>query len=634
MALAFLRKYQRDVLLKALLGIVIVGFVLVYIPMFVQGSAAGRADEVGRVGDIPISATEYQRIYSQQRRRFESYGMDAAMARKFGLPDQVFDALVDDKVVQLEAKRRGLTVSDQELARHVATMPSLQENGRFVGAQRAQRAIEAQWPSVEEFENSLRSDLLRQQLEALVTDGITVSPAEVEDAFKRQNEQIKAEFVLVDATPFKAQVSVTDDEVRAHFEGHKDSYRIPETRVVDYVRVDDSVVKPLITVTDAEIDAYYKSHSDEFSEPEQVCARHILYKVKGEGSPDGHSGEEAASLAAQTLQHLRAGADFATVAQKSSEDKGSAANGGSLGCFTRNKMVPEFENAAFELKPGELSDIVKTQYGYHIIRVDKRMEPTTKPLDAVREAIRGTLTTTKGSALADSKTNAIADALAHGKKLEEAVASVGLSLKTSPPLARGAAMPPFDAHTSARIFELKPGDPPQSLPGGLFASLKQVNPPRTPELAEVKDQVKAELVEAKAMEQARTRAADLRSKAASVGLEKAATAAGLTRKETKDLVHHDQPLGDLPPGAALDQAAFALPLNTLSDPIPVTGGYAVLRVLEKKTFDPATFEKQKASMEASERQKKRREFFEAYLAQVRQRFAVEKHADVLRRIVG
>lgn len=642
MALAFLRRHSRDVLLRALLGVVVVTFALAYVPNFLQGNAAGKLDEVGRVGDLPISGVEFQRAYQRQKSQYERIyrgRLDPNMLRQMGLPDQVFDGLVDQRIVQLEGARRGLVVSNQDLARAVSSMPELQEAGRFVGAERVRRMLESQGQTVDDFEEALRNDILRKQLEGLVTDGVDVSPAEVEREYRRRNEQIKAEYVFVDAARFRDQVTVSDDEIRAHFDAHKESYRIPEKRVVDYVLVGPDAVKSLVTVTEPEVQGYYRAHGDEFKEPEQVCARHILLRVKGEQNPQGHSSEEALALARKIQDQLRKNpGDFAAIAKQSSEDTGSASNGGELGCFPRGAMVGAFETAAFSLKPGTISEPVKTDYGYHLIEVEQHKDEQQKSLEASREKIKADLTSTKAQALVDAKSTAMAEALAGGKKLAEAARANSLEVKTSTPISRTESSPLFDPNAITHIFDLKLNQAdPQPLPVGkssLFVSLREITPPRLPELADVRDRVKTDVADAKALAAAKARAAELKTKAAGQSLDKAAAAMGLTRKETPSMVGHDQPIGDLPAGVALDETAFSLAAATLSDPIPVTGGYALVRVIDKKAFDPAAFEKEKASIASSLRATRRSQLFAAYLKHARDRFAVEKRTEVFRRIVG
>ena len=640
MALAAMRRHRRW--LFGFLWLVIAAFIILYIPAF-QGADTGSPGEaVATVGGMPITAGEFRRSYLRQRQRLEQIyqgRLDPDALRGMGIEEQVFNGLVDDRLVALEARRLGLAIDDETLAREVAAR--FQENGRYVGSEEIRRRLELQGSTEQELEQSLRDALLRERLERLVTDGVAVTPAEAEREFRRRTEQVKAEYALVDAAPFRAAATVADDEVKQRFDSNREAYRIPERRSVQYLLVDASTLRSRVAVTDREIEAYYGEHREEFKEPEEVCASHILVKVKAQPeAAEGHADDEARKMAEALLAQVKAGGDFAAIARKSSEDKGSAASGGDLGCFGRGRMLPAFENAAFGLDPGQVSEVVRTDFGYHIIKLASRKEETLPPLAQVKDRIRETLLQQRSQALGEEKMVAIAGALRGGKGLEEAARGQGLAVQKSPLFARGETVPPplSSAALVARAFEMKPAQvdaEPFAVPTGYaFIGLQDVQASRLPELKDVQDRIKGDLVEEKAFQAARAKAAELHARADRMGLDKAASSLGLVRKETPGLVGRGQPLGDLGTGAALEEAAFALPQGGLSDPVRAAAGYAVLRVLEKKPFDPGAYEGQKASITAGLKDQRRQQLFRAYLAQARQRYAVERRPEAFQRVVG
>lgn len=640
MALAVMRRHRRW--LFVFLWLVIAAFIILYIPAF-QGADAGSPGEaMARVGGLPITVGEFRKSYLRQRQRIEQLyqgRLDADALRSLGIEEQVFSALVDDRLVALEARRLGLSIDDETLAREVAAR--FQENGRYIGSDELRRRLELQGSTVQDLEQSLRDALLRERLERLVTDGVAVTPAEAEREFRRRTEQVKAEYVLVDAAPLRAPAGVSDEEVRRRFESDREAYRIPEKRAVQYLVVDEASLANRVTVTDRELEGYYQEHREDLKEPEEVCASHILVKVKASPeAAEGHADDEARKIAESLLAQVKAGGDFAGIAKKSSEDKGSAAGGGDLGCFGRGRMLPAFENAAFSLEPGQISDLVKSDFGYHIIRLASRKEEAIPPLTQVKDRIRQTLLSQRSRALVEEKMMAVATALRRGRGLDEAGREQGLPVKKTVPFARGDTAPPplTSPALVARAFELKAGQiepEPLPIPGGYgFIGLPDVQAPRIPELKEIQGKAKADLVEEKALQAARSRAAGLKTRAEKEGLEKAASALGLVRKETPGLVGRGQPLGDLGTGAALEEASFALPQGSLSDPVRTAAGYAVLRVLEKKPFDPAAFEGQKASITAGLKDQRRQQLFRAYLSQARLRHTVERRPEAFQRVLG
>jgi peptidyl-prolyl cis-trans isomerase D len=233
----------------------------------------------------------------------------------------------------------------------------------------------------------------------------------------------------------------------------------------------------------------------------------------------------------------------------------------------------------------------------------------------------------------------LAEALARGTSLEEAAKAQGLSVQKSAPFARGDTPPVLTSPTLVtRVFALKPGQAEKegfSLPqGAAFVSLLEVQPAHEPTLAEVRDKVRADLVDEAASERARQVAAEVKARAEKLGLEKAAAAAGLVRKETPALTGRGQPLADLGTGAALEEAAFSLPEKQLSDPVRTGAGWAVLRVLEKKPFDPSAFAAQKGQIAASLRQQKQQELFRAFVVAARERYEITRDARAYRRALG
>lgn len=641
MALGFMRRHRRW--LYVFLWIVILGFIVFYIPMISSLQESGPSEPLAEVGGRTIRADDFQRAYFQQRQRLEQLyqgRVDAAALRSLHIEEQVFQDLVDREIVRLEAERLGLSIDDDTLAREISSAPQFQRDGRFVGVAELRRLAEMGGMPLEDMERSFREGLLRERLQALVGDVVSVSEAEAEREYRRRHEQVRLEYVQVSAAALEAGAGVTAAEVEARFHKDPEAYRVPERRVVSYVLVDPEELRARVTVTPGDIEAYYRDHAEDFREEEQVCASHILVKVKA--TPDaaeGHADDEAKQIAERLLQQARGGKDFAELAKKSSEDQGSASSGGDLGCFGHGRLLPEFENAAFGLQVGTISDLVRSSYGYHVIRVSAHKEEALPALKQVEERIRQAVNAERVQALQDEKVAALTSALHKGRSLEQAAAEQGLTMQKSAPFARGDSSTVFSSpQVVARAFELKPG---QADPSGarvrrghVFVQLAEIQPPRLPQLEEVRERVKADLVDDKALAAAHDKAVELRARAEQDGLDQAAGAAGQVRKETPALVGRGQPLGDLGSSSALDEAAFTLPEKTLSQPVRTPSGWALLRVLERTAFDPAAFAKDKDALLAQMRDERKARVFQAYLQQARRRYRVERRPEVFRRVVG
>jgi len=637
MALGFMRRHRRW--LYGFLWLVIITFILLYIPAFTDQQDVGLGAPVAEVADRKISVGEFQRSYLRQRQMYQSMyqgRLTDDLLRRLGIEEQALQGLVDEHILALEAERLGIKVDDETVKRRLATSPEYQQDGRFLGAEEIRRRLERQGVTVREFEESLRASLLRERLVSMVTDGVRVTPAEAEQEYRRRNEQIKAEYVLVplDSTGLAA----TDDEARAWFEARKDSYRLPERRVLQYALVDAASMEPRVAVTEADRRAYYEAHRDQYTQPGELCASHVLVKVKAPGAATGHSEEDARRLAQAALDELRKGADFAAVAQRVSEDLGSASQGGDLGCFPPGRMVPEFDEAAFALSAGQMSDIVRTSFGYHVIKATARKEAVDPPMAALTQQLDAGVKAEKAEAMAQEKARALGAALAGGARLEDAARDQGVTVEKTAPLGRADTRPPLSTPAvMARAFELKKGEVAREalrVQGGfVFIAVDDVQAPKLPDLKDVMETVRADAVRDKAYQKATAAASALRARAEREGLEKAAAASGLVRKQTDALVARGQAIGDLGTSAALE-GAFDLPANALSEPLKTPSGMAVLRVLEKKAFDPAAFEKEKDALLASLTEQRRGQLFQAYMQEARKRFPVVRHPDALQRVVS
>jgi peptidyl-prolyl cis-trans isomerase D len=637
MALGFMRRHRKW--LFGFLWLVIAAFIILYIPAFDMDSEMGLGATVAEVADRKITVGEFQRSYLRQRQTYQTMyqgRLTDELLRRLGLEEQALQGLIDERVLALEAERLGIKVDDETVKRRLATSPEFQQDGRFLGADEIRRRLERQGVSVREFEESLRATILRERLIALVTDGVRASEAEAERDFRRRNERIEAEYVLVPADT--AGLSATDDEARAWFEARKETYKLPERRVLSYVLADAASFRPRVTVTEADRRAYYETHRDEFTQPGELCASHVLVKVKAPGAAEGHPDEEARRIAQAARDELLAGADFAAVAKRVSEDLGSASQGGDLGCFPQGRMVPEFDQAAFALAAGEMSEVVRTSFGYHVIKATARKDDVDPPLAELTQKLTGAVTAEKAEAMAQEKAKAMGAALAGGMRLEDAAREQGLAVQKTEPVGRADVRPPLSSPVVvARAFELGKGETAQEtfrVPGGFaFVAVDDVQAPRVPDLKEVLETVRADVVRDKAFQKASAAAAALRAAAEPAGLERAAAAAGLARKETEAAVSRGQALGELGATAGLE-AAFDLPVNTLSPPLRTPAGFALVRVTEKTPYDPAAFAKEKDALIANLTEQRRGQLFQAYMQEARKRFPVSRRPDVLERVTG
>lgn len=390
-------QWMRDAqtwFIKGVLGAVVLAFVItIFYQWGVQSSGGLTRSEVATIFGKSISVREFQRTANALQQRYRTIfraQSEVDLNERFNFREMAIEQLSTRAILLRLAQQYGVVVTEQELYDYIASLPPFQEQGRFSPA-RYQAVLRGQVPPVapRQFEAEQHQDLLLQKVSTLFTEGVHVTDTEVEQAYRRDNEQIAIRYVMLAAALFEAQVHPTDEELQAHYEAHRGVYREPEQRQIRYVAIPLQRFTEHYEPAPDEISDYYTRHLETFQRQERVRARHILLKV----APSAPAEQEAEvrARAEALLVSLRNGEDFATLAQQLSEDTGTAPQGGDLGYFPRGQMVPPFEETAFSLPVGQISDVVRTPFGWHILRVEDKRAADIRPLADVELEIRDKL---------------------------------------------------------------------------------------------------------------------------------------------------------------------------------------------------------------------------------------------------
>ena len=514
--------------LKWSLGLVCVAFVLFYIPDFLRGSGADAAssDTIAKVDGHEIKSGEFRRTYQAQLQAYRSaYGgnMNEQLLKQLGVERQILQQMVDERAALAEADRLGIIVSDEEVRQRIFAMPAFQENGGFIGEARYQQLLRMQRPPMtpSEFEDNVRRSLAVENLRASLTDWLSVPDKELEREYRRRNDKVKLAVVSFTADSFRTQVTASDAEIASHFEAHKADFKIPEKRKIRYLLIDIDAMRAKVVVPQADIERAYNNNSQQYETPEQVRASHILLKTEGK--------DDAAvkAKAEELLKQARGGADFAELARKSSED------GGDLDYFGRGRMVPEFDSAVFAMQPGTISDLVKTQYGYHVIKLVDKKNATTRPLSEVRQQLADQLAYERAQAQAADLAKSLEKQIGKPADLDKVAKAQGLSVQESGFFARDEPILGLGPSPEAanRAFEMKPNDvagPLRASRGFVFETLVARQDAYVPKVDEVKERVREEVVKQKARDASRQKAAEIAAKLKSApDFEKAAKAGGV-----------------------------------------------------------------------------------------------------------
>jgi peptidyl-prolyl cis-trans isomerase D len=514
-------------------------------------------------------------------------------------------------------------------------MPAFQENGAFIGEARYNQLLRMQRPpmSAQEFEDSVRRGLTVEKLRASLTDWLSVDDKELEQEYRRRNDKVKLAVVSFTADSFRAQVTASDADVSAYFDAHSADFRIPEKRKIKYVLIDIDAMRAKTVVPPADIERTYNNSIEQYTTPEQVRASHILLKTEGKDDAT------VKAKAEEVLKQAKAGADFAELAKKNSEDEQSAKNGGDLDYFGRGRMVPEFDQAVFAMQPGQISDLVKTQYGYHVIKLVDKKVATTKPLAEVRQQITDQLAYERAQAQAADLAQKLEKQISRPSDIDTVSKANGLTAQESGFFARDepiAGLGPAPEVTN-KAFEMKQGEVSGALRasrGFVFETFLAKQDPYVPKLDEVKDRVRDEVVKQKARDASKAKAAEIAAKLkAGPDFEKAAKAAGLEAKTT-ELIARDSPIPDLGVAPAVEDAAFKLPQGGVSDAIATDNGTAVVKVLEKKEVTPDEWKGAKDRFREELLSDRRNRFFSSYMVKAKKSMKIDVNRETLQRVIG
>ena len=633
------RMRRHKAWLKWSLALVVLTFVVFYIPDFLQPAATTGATGREVVADVngdELYAAEFRNRYSQQMQAYRAQlggNVNDALLRQLRIEERVLTDMIDEQVAIQEAERRGIRVSDEEVAQAILAIPAFNEGGQFIGEARYRQLLTSNTPplTVDQFEEGMRRNLLIIKLRNALTDWMALSEREVETEYRKRNEKVKLQVVALTADQFRDKVTATDAEVAAHFDAHKAEYRVGEQRKVKYLLIDAQQARLKVAVTPQEIERYYNRNMDRYRTPEQVRASHILFKTAGK--------DEAAvrKTAEEVLQQVKAGGDFAALARKYSEDEGSKEAGGDLDFSARERFVPEFAAAAFNLKPGETSDVVKSEFGFHIIRVTDKRAEVTRSLDEVRQEIQEQLLTEKSNAQVMQLATSLSD-MTSVADMEGAAPRAGTTVQESDFFTREGPIGALGVspEIADRAFALEEGavtGPITTPRGPVFIALTGKKDPYIPMLDEVRDRVRNDLIRQKAAELSRQRASAIAATLASAkDFAAAAKAQGLEAKST-ELITRNSPLPDVGVSPEVDKVAFDLEVGATSGPIATGDGTVIVRVVEREDVKPDDFRLAREAFRARLLAERRDKFFAAYMIRIRQKTPVDVNTDVMQRIV-
>jgi peptidyl-prolyl cis-trans isomerase D len=618
-----------------LLVLISVSMVITLVPGLVGGSTTNSPDTVASVGGQDISLLEVQRHLNMVL-----HGQNPPEMLKGLYAKQVLDQMIFSRALDLEAQRLGISVTPQEESDRIKQLlPSAFEGGGFAKDRYVAEVQNRLGMSVPEFENFLRDDMLMEKFRRLVTASVSVSPSEIENEFRRRNEKVQIEYALVKPAELASSIHPTDADLSAYYSKNAGRYQVPEKRSARYALLDLAKLRESATVNDEALRAYYNAHLDQYKVENRAHVEHILFKTIGKTDAEI---AEIRQKAEDVLKKAKSGANFEDLAKKYSEDDATKPKGGDLGWIVEKQTVPEFEQAAFTVPKGSVSDLVKTQYGFHIIKVLDRETAHTKPFEEVRASIVPLLTDQKLSADANNISTQMAAAVRQSNRqsLDDLARKFNLKLGETQPAS--VTDPVGDLGNTPELhqalFQLRSGElsQPFQLPQGyVILTPKDIQPAHQGTLAEVHDKVLADYQQEKSIELAKTKADELAKRVQSgEAFDQAAKALGITVVTPAPFARNGsvQDVGS----AKVLEAAFGMPVGQSSPAAQVGGNWLVYRIVSHQPVNPEDLAAQSTQIKEQLTQAKQAAAFDAFRTALEDRLKKEGklniNADAMKRL--
>jgi len=425
MLLSLMRKHAKSWLIKFFIGVISAVFIF----YFGYSFKAERGVKMAYVNGELITGQEYKKAYhalrEELRMKYKEVWNDN-LIEVFDLKRGALDNLINEKLISQEARRLGMEVTEDEIQKAIMGYPTFQINGQFDN-RRYLALLSHERLKPEDFEADMSRGLLGEKLKQFLFAFMEATDQEVLDYYTYANEKVKISFVQFKPDRFKKEIETDQDSMEAFFKEHKQEYRVPEKIKISYLEIDPEEFQEQVKIDDSEISSYYEYHLDSYLEPKQARARHILFKLGQHAT--GEEEERVRNAAKAVLEDARRGKDFAELARKYSEGP-TRSEGGDLGYFSAGQMDKPFEDAAFNLKKGEISDLVRTRFGYHIIKAEDVKESGAKPLEQVRDQIVEALATNTAIELAYEKGLSLVDQMPYDVNLGLYAAEQELKVKS------------------------------------------------------------------------------------------------------------------------------------------------------------------------------------------------------------
>jgi peptidyl-prolyl cis-trans isomerase D len=618
--------------LGGLLLIICASMVITLIPGGLSGDVFGGQPGRGVIAKVDgsdITADEVREAARQMlRQQMPQGGANMNMLLPF-FTQRAAEQLITRQALIAEAGRMGLRATPEEIKdelQHGRYAATFFPGGNFIGEQEYEGMLQQANLTPVKFEEDVGNEILLTKLQALIAGAASVSEADIHEQFVKQNSKVKFDYAVLKQDDLRKGLNPTTEELQAYYNAHKASYAnsVPEKRKVKYAVIDNSKAEAGVQVTRDDLRNYYDQHRDQYRVPEQAKVGHIWIKMPvpgDDGKLDDKKVAEAQHRAEDLLKQLKSGAKFEDVAKKYSEDPGSASVGGSLGWIGRGQATPEFEKVAFSLPKGQISDVVKSSDGFHIIRVDDKQDAHVKALDDVKAEIEPALKRQMAQQAAQKQADNLLKQ-AQDKGLDAAAAAAGVPVVNTDFFSRKDLLPglgPANQFMEA-VFSAAEKSPPEMAPatqGMVIFQLQAIKPAATPTFEEIRSRVEDEFKNERSETLLSQKVQELSDRAKTEhDLKRAAKELGATMK-TSDLVLPDGQVPDVGSMSGPAAVAFSMKPGEISSPINGGSTAAVLQLLENQKPDDSEFAAKRDQIRDQLLQGKQQELFGLFVSNLR-----------------
>lgn len=626
--LTLLRRHSRSMIIKLIYVALILSFLVWGI-----GSYNSKKNLIAAtVNGQSITFDEYRKTLDNLTNYYketlkDNFNEDILV--KLNLKKKALDSLIDRLLVLQEADKQNIEISKEEIRKKIESFPAFQENGKFNETKYFQ-LLNYNKINPSDFEAEQRGIIGMERIAGIVKNRALISDDEIFEEYKKEKTTVNLEFIIIKPEEFESKVKPTKKNMEDYFSVHMGDFTIPEKIALGYIRLDPKDFVKDINLSKEDFDDYYKNYIDDFTTPGKVKARHILIKLNDDK-------EKARSKAEEILEKIINGKDFSTMARKYSEDTGSAKKGGNLGFFERGSMVKPFDDVAFSLEKGELSNLVESRFGFHIIEVVDIVEEGAKSLEEVKSEIKSVLENELSIELAVAKAEDIYYESSKEKGLEELAKEEKLSYKKTGLFILDNI--PAELNKLSTFVQsastMEPGwtsRPIESDNIQYIITLIKKELPREPVFDEVKDKVKRAVTKELAVTAANETGEKILKKIlGGTPLKKVLKKQKLALQETGHFSKARNFVPKIGVSEEIVKKAFELDdSNLIADKtFKIANNLVIIRLKERKEIDLEQFGKEKELFKTGLLYKKKEDVYRNWLEENRRKAKIKFHEDLL-----